>query len=214
MDLKSTPEDFSTPRIGATPPLGGEPGGGPAPGAQPFQSFMQGPAGALAQPSGATLSSPFDLAHQQMIPATPTFDTLLTQVNAAQTTLGDISTQFNTPNLKLKQSSKYLLKNKMSDANDHIFSAANKLGLETPEPSAAPAGPFGKFIGMITDGQNQLQAAQKQLQSLKDKGNQLSPADMLLVQVKLNLAQQELEYSSVVLSKAIDDIKMLFNVQL
>jgi hypothetical protein len=214
MDLKNSPEDFSSPRIGATPSVGSEPKMGTPTPSQSFQSFMQGQASPLSQAQGASLSSPFDLPHQQVLPATPTFDTLLTQVNAAHATLGDISTQLNTPNLKLKQSSKYLLKNKLSDANDHIYSASIKLGLEPPEATPAPAGPFGKFIGMITNGQNQLQEAQKQLQSLKDKGSQLSPADMLLVQVKLNLAQQELEYSSVVLSKAIDDLKMLFNVQL
>jgi hypothetical protein len=37
---------------------------------------------------------------------------------------------------------------------------------------------------------------------------------MLLIQVKMNKAQQALEYSSVLLGKAVEDIKTLFNVQI
>ncbi len=200
-----------TPGIGPTMPLGSDQKGLPS---SSFQSMMQQAAGQPGQASVSGIGSPFDLAQHAALTSTPSFDTLLTQVTSAQSTLGDISTQFNTQNLKLKQSSKYLLKNKLGDANDHIFSAGSVLGLEPPASSTTLSGPFGKFIGMITDGQNKLREAQTQLQSLKDKGHQMSPADMLLIQVKLNLAQQELEYSSVVLSNAISDIKMLFNIQL
>jgi hypothetical protein len=208
--MTSSPDEISTPRIGPTMPIGGDQKKMPA---SSFQSMMQQAGGAPGHPVSG-LGSPFDLAQRTALTSTPTLSTLITQVTAAQGTLGDISTQFNTPNLKLKQSRKYLLKNKMGEANDHIFSASSLLGLEPSEPSAPLAGPFGKFIGMISDGQNKLKEAQGQLQALKDKGQQLTPGDMLLVQVKLNLAQQELEYSSVVLSKAIDDMKMLFNIQL
>jgi hypothetical protein len=215
MTFNSKPEDvFGTDRIEHTVPVGGDQKKILTPQESTFQSFMEeAPTGKPGQ--AAPLASPFDLPqHSTALPATPTIDSLLSQTKSAQTTLGDISSQFNTPNLKLKQSSKYLLRNKLTDANAHLQTANSKLGAETPEESSPLAGPFGKFIGYVTDGQNRLQSAQQQLQSLKDKGDQLSPADMLLVQVKLNMAQQELEYSSVVLSKAVDDIKMLFNVQL
>lgn len=205
-----SPDEISTPRIGPTMPVGSGPSKEPT---TSFQSMMKQPGSGAGQPVSG-LGSPFDLAQRSALTSTPTFDTLLTQVTAAQSTLGDMSTQFNTPNLKLKQSSKYLLKNKLGEAKDHIFSASSLLGLEPKESETPLEGPFGKFIGLISDGQNKLREAQTQLQALKDKGEQLTPGDMLLIQVKLNLAQQELEYSSVVLSKAIDDMKMLFNIQL
>jgi hypothetical protein len=212
MTAKSFPEDVSrTQKIDATAPIGQDSKTNLPPQTS-FQTYMQSPSSAPTPNAG--LASPFNLPQQQaFLPSNPTMTTLLSQATAAQTTLGDINSQLSTPNLKLKQSSKYLLKNKLTDANGHLATAGTKLGLQPQEPTQL-SGPFGKFIGLVTDGQNQMRAAQQQLQALKAKGDQLSPADMLLVQVKLNLAQQELEYSSVVLSKAIDDMKQLFNVQL
>ncbi len=52
------------------------------------------------------------------------------------------------------------------------------------------------------------------LAQISAKGEQMSPSDMLMVQIKLNKAQQELEYSSLLLGKAIDDLKMMMNIQL
>jgi hypothetical protein len=205
--------DDEIPRSNTVGPIGQE---APKPPTQPFQSYMQG-----AQPNALLAStppqvSPFDLAHGTLPPAGPTMTTLLAQAKQAHTVLGDMATQLNTPNLKLKQSSKALLKKKLGSANSHLRSAAAAMGAEVIPESATPAGanPIQKFLAMITDGQTQLQGAQDLIAGLKDKGENLSAADMLLIQIKLNKAQQELEYSSILLSKAMDDIKMLMNIQL
>lgn len=210
--MTTSPGDMEP--IGFTSPIGGDQKKMLNPQESTFQSFMeQAPSGKPGQAS--PLASPFDLpGHPSGLPTAPTLDTLLQQTKSAQLTLGDINSQLNTPNLRLKQSSKYLLRNKLSDANAHLLTANGKLGAEIPQPSVIPSGPLGKFVGLVTDGQNQLVAAQKQLQSLQAKGAHLTPADLLLVQVKLNMAQQEMEYSSVVLAKAVEDIKTLFSVQL
>jgi hypothetical protein len=183
---------------------------------EPFKSYMQGanPNPLLAPKT--TQVSPFDLAHGQPPPAGPTMNTLLAQATQAQSTLGDLSTQLTTPNLKLKQSSKYILKNKLSSAKANIQSASAKMGVPpAPDTEVPPgAGPLQKFLAMVTDGQHQMEGAMGLLKGLKDKGESLSPGDMLLVQIKMNKAQQELEYSSILLSKAVDDIKMLMNIQL
>lgn len=206
-------------RIGPTSPIGEDRKLETTTG-QSFSSFMQPNEGASSAAGiGKTpMASPFDLAHgQSTLPSGPNFQTLLTQVNGAQSTLGDLNMQLSNPNLKLKQSSKYLLKNKLSDANTHLHAANSKMGapLVEEEPQEDPgAGPIARFIGYVTSGQHQLEAAKQHLQAMKDQGQNLKPGDLLLIQVQLNLAQQSLEYSSVVLSKAMDDIKMLMNVQL
>ena len=69
-------------------------------------------------------------------------------------------------------------------------------------------------MNYLADGQQQLVSAQRQLQSLKAKGDSLAPADFLLIQVKLNKAQQELDFTSVLLSNAVSGFKTLMNVQL
>jgi hypothetical protein len=57
-------------------------------------------------------------------------------------------------------------------------------------------------------------SAQNQLMNLKGKGADLKPADFLSIQLKLAHAQQEIEYASIMLSKAVEDIKTMFNIQL
>src|SRR5271170_5520382 len=86
---------------------------------QAFASMMQeGTTTPMANAGKAPMISPFDLAHgQPPLAQAPTLETLLAQVNGAQSTMGDMANQLSYPNLKLKSSQKYLLKNKLTDAN-------------------------------------------------------------------------------------------------
>jgi hypothetical protein len=186
--------------------------------AQPFSSYMEeAKSSTLGGPAKTPLASPFEIAAgQTTLPATPTLATLTGQVVNAQSTLGDVNSYLNNPNLKLKQSSKYLLKNKLGDANTHIRTAATRLGVEEKkEEEISPgSGPIARFVNYVTNGQNLLESSKQRLNQMKELGENIKPADFLLIQVQLNLAQQSLEYSSVVLSKAMDDIKMIMNIQL
>lgn len=212
------PGDISRPEsILPTTPVGTGGGALNVP-TQSFSSFMKGgtPSPMMAAGKGSMIS-PFEMMQPPTrLPQVPTLDTLVTQVNSAQSTLGDISTQLNTPNLKLKPSTKYLVKNKMNDANTNLRAANDKMGAPLPEETEPSkfSGPLGKFFAYLTDGQAQLASAKDQLQSLKDKGDQITPGDFLMIQVKLGKAQQELEFTSVLLSNAVSDIKMLMQVQL
>jgi hypothetical protein len=185
---------------------------------QPFSSLMQqAPASPMAAAGKSPLISPFALMQGQAPVATaPTMATLLTQVNNVQSTLGDINAQLNTPKLKLKASTKYLAKSKLADANDNLRTFNAKIGASTPpEPDPSQfSGPLGRFFAYLNDGQVQMEQAKMQLQNLKDKGTHISPGDFLLIQVKLNKAQQLLEFTSVLLSNAVSDIKQLMQVQL
>lgn len=181
-----------------------------------FKSIMEGTQGSnLGKTTGQ--QSPFDVMQSQSLAASGAdVKTLLAQVNTAQTTLGDLNNELNTPKLKLKQSQRWLLKQKFSNANAHLRSANNKLGNPPSAPFEEPkeGGPIVKFLSYMTDGQHQLRLAHQKLGELNATGKALNPADLLLIQIKLAKAQQEMEYSSVVLSKAIDDMKTLMNVQL
>ncbi len=90
------------------------------------------------------------------------------------------------------------------------------MGGEVPKeaPPGQFKGPLGKFFAFLNDGVAQLSAAKQQLHQLQEKGGTLSPGDFLLVQVKLNKATQELEYTSVLLSNAVSGFKSLMQVQL
>ncbi|MGC1877751.1 MAG: hypothetical protein WA678_00065 [Rhabdochlamydiaceae bacterium] len=219
MGGKVLPGDIEDPgRIFAANPVGegaAEKGGLSVP-TQQFSSFMK--VGSPMENAGkSSMISPFALMQgQPPLAQAPTMDTLLAQVNSAQSTMGDINSQLNTPNLKLKASTKYLVKSKLNDANDNLRTFNAKLGGDVPkEPDISKfTGPLGRFFAYLTDGQNQMESAKQQLQNLKSKGDSISPGDFLLVQVKMNKAQQLLEFTSVLLSNAVGDIKQLMQVQL
>lgn len=187
---------------------------------QPFSSLMKTGEFPLANTGKNPMISPFDLMQSGHSPITQvaTTDNLLAQVKHAQSTLGDISNQLHTPKLKLRSSDKYLLKNKLHTTTANLHAVNAKLGASEEKPEEAPSpkfqGPLGRFMSYLADGQQQLVSAQRKLQSLKAKGDSLAPADFLLIQIKLNKAQQELDFTSVLLSNAVSGLKTLMQIQL
>ena len=181
-----------------------------------FQSHMQGAPAAPSQPAAPGGPTPLDLARQsQMQTAGPSFNSILAQAKNAQDSLGTVGDQLKTPNLKLRRSQTHLVKNKLTDANTYIRAAGSKLGIEAP-PMKAHTGstPIERFLSYVNDGQEQLLAVQQKLKDISASGEDIRPGDMMLIQVKMSQAQQEIEYSSVLLSKVIDSIKTILNTQL
>lgn len=193
-----------------------EKGGGMSAAGQPFSSFMAKPPSPTTAPSHVT--SPFALMQGgggTPMTTTPNVDALIGQMNKTQGTVADIHNQLSTPGLKLKASTKYLLKNKLSEANDNFHSLNTKIGVTNPsEPTSNMTGPFGKFVNYLAHGQQMMNAAKMQLQNIKADGTSMSPGDFLLVQLKMNKAQQLLEFSSVLLSTAVSDIKQFMQIQI
>ncbi len=221
-DKDPLPSDVSsTTKIEATPPVGD--------GQQDmetqdksFATMMQNKDQKAAQmtPKAETVS-PFDLAGLGAKPiASPNMDTLIGQANSVHNTLGSIQDQLSTPNLKLKSSQKYLVKNKLTDVNNHLTAANAKLGVPPQEESASAAGassatgPIAQFLGYVADGKNQLDAAKKQLSHITASGKNLAPADFMLLQLKFNKAQQELDFTSALLGKCVEGIKTIMGVQI
>lgn len=161
--------------------------------------------------------SPFDLAGQgRGNVAEPTNESLIDQMSSISSMLGDLQNQLNNKNLNLRQSQKYLLRKKLTNANELIRGAVGKAGVD---PGSAPTqfyrqNPIHKFLGLLTDSQKQLSQAKESVQHLGVPGKVISPGELLLMQAKLTKAQQELEYSSVLLSTAVSGFKTLFNIQL
>lgn len=166
--------------------------------------------------SSSTNISPMDLAAKETVSQTPTFQTLLAQSQNVQDTLGNVQNQLNTPNLKFKKSQATLLNSKLTQANEHLKAANEKMGANVPRDTKLPpnANPLTRYLSMVTDGQNKLVEAQTQLKNLNKEGTKLQPGDFLLIQVKLAQAQQEMEYSSVLLNKMVDALKQMMNIQL
>ncbi len=208
--------DSSPGRITPGKPL--EPAGTTPQPQRDFQQYMQeSPGGKMGQgPSGVSGQTPMNLAQGQALPGSPpTMDSIAAQARVAQDGLGQIGKQLRTPNLAFKRSQAHLLKNKLTGAHDYIRQAGEKVGIEA-SPFATPsgAGPLERFIAYVNDGQDQLLQVQQKLKAMSAKGQQLNAAEMLSVTVKMNLAQQEIEYSSTLLGKVIDSVKQIMNTQL
>lgn len=190
--------------------------GQPPSGSNSFESYMQkGTAPQGTQGTGSA-PSPMDIARPTNMQTTgPTLTTLQDQARTAQDTLGTVKQQLDTPNLKLKRSQAHLLKNKLTDSQTYARAAADKIGVETPKTQVpAQGGPLERFIYYVNDGENQFDAIHAKLQEMSASGKQLNAGDMMFMQVKMNLAQQEIEYSSTLLSKVISSITTIMNIQL
>lgn len=185
-----------------------------------FESYMQG-TGAQAnvsasQPQAPTGPTPMDMAKTPvMSTAGVSFNSILAQAKTSQDSLGIVEKQLKDKNLKLKRSQSHLVRQKLGDANEYTRAAGSKMGAKMPESNMAPGlTGISRFIAMVNDGQDQLLAVQNHLSDIAAKGTQMSAADMMSVQVKMGLAQQEIEYTSTLLSKVIQSITQVINTQL
>lgn len=176
-----------------------------------FESLMR----KETEPSKSQVS-PMQLAQMQQAGISSTTESLLGQVNATTTQINDIRNKLNTPDLTLKNSHQKLLNSKLNDANSHLQKASEYLGANDINPTqiADDTTPIAKFLGYLTDGQNRLIAAKQQLSYISSKGGELHPSEMMLIQINLSQAQQEIEFSSILLGKVTDALKQTLSMQL
>ncbi len=71
--------------------------------------------------------------------------------------------------------------------------------------------PVRKFINLLTEGQNKLEQLDRHLLTLHEQ--ELSPAKMLAIQVKMGHIQHEIELFASLLNKAIESTKTIMNTQ-
>src|SRR5690606_25576753 len=103
----------------------------------------------------------------------------------------------------------------LSSSATHMRAVNETLGIEPPPaPPMQTKGPLSKLFGYLSDGENQMNAAQAEIGKLQADGKQLNPADLLRIQMKINQAQQEVDYSSLLVSKAVTALTQLLNTQL
>lgn len=114
--------------------------GGPTSSQTPGQSFESYMEKAKGKPeAGGPTTTPFDLAKARTpLMQGPTFDSLMAQAKSIHGTLGDINTDLQTKNLKLKPSERHLLRTKLQNANGYLKAANTDLGVKPPPPPPLP----------------------------------------------------------------------------
>lgn len=141
---------------------------------------------------------------------------LLAQSQQVIAQIDTIKDKLSTPNLELKGSVQTLLKNKLSHIDDNLRIALQKAGVDyVHSEKVAPNtnNPIDRFLGLLTDGQYQLEHLANDVQTIADRKGELSPAYMLALQIKVGHVQQELEFFTSLLNKALESTKTIMNVQ-
>jgi len=125
-------------------------------------------------------------------------------------------TQAKTPNLKLSPVDEGMLSEKLVHIDATLKSALGIAGVEAKAVPvvAAPTNPMMKFLNYLTHGDRQLASLVGEIRSADINKEELSPSRLLAIQIKLNFVQQELEFFTSVLNKAIESTKTLLQVQI
>lgn len=127
-----------------------------------------------------------------------------------------LKNQLGSPDLKLKGSTQTMLRNKLSHIDDNLKVALENAGVEfeAPKQFVSPATkPIETFLGYLTNGQEQLKTLASEVGSWSANKGEISPAKMLMVQVKVGMIQHELEFFANLLNKSLESTKTIMNVQ-
>lgn len=130
--------------------------------------------------------------------------------------IDEIKSKLETPNLKIKGSVQRILRNKLDHIDESLKTALDKAGIEVKPLEKIELSvntPIERFLGMLTNGQEQLKTLGTEVQNYHLNGKDLSPATMLTVQIKVGQIQQEIELFSSLLNKALESVKTIMNIQ-
>lgn len=138
--------------------------------------------------------------------------------NQAEDVIAQIDTLKNkleTPNLEIKGSVQTILRNKLGHIDESLKIALDNAGLEykPPEKPTSLNAPMDRFLGLLTHSQSQLETLASDVQTMALMDKELSPANMLLIQIKVSYIQQEIELFTSMLNKALESTKTIMNVQ-
>lgn len=145
---------------------------------------------------------------------------LVEQAHGVIAQIEEVKAKLATPDLELKGSVQTLLRNKLTHIDENLKIALNRAGLEyAPQDLNAPTtpgtstNPIERFLGLLTHGQYQLQRLANDIQHMSNTPNDINPASMLAIQLKMGYVQQELELFANLLNKSLESIKTIMNVQ-
>lgn len=206
---KIEPIDTSTPGKGENIGNAGQ----PAP-------FNLEPAGAAPQAAGAVNApSPMEVAGQTMT-GTPTSEQVSQNMQQLVQQLEGVKNQLQTTPLQLNSSQQQVMQYRLNRFQEHVHSLADKVGVSAPPPGPATGAPsqagsvVSTYLSYLTSGQSLLQQSMQQLNAGSAGGKQLSPSDLLAVQLKVNTAQQDIQFFSSFLGSSLDALKQTMNINM
>ena len=139
---------------------------------------------------------------------------LVAQAEDVIAQIDTLKTKLETPELDIKSSVQTLLRNKLNHIDENLKVALDKTGSEYTEPVRAEgmSKPIDRFLGLLSNSQNQLETLATDVRAMS-VSNEMSPASMLLIQIKVAQVQQQIELFTSMLNKALESTKTIMNVQ-
>lgn len=141
---------------------------------------------------------------------------LVAQADEVVKQIDTIKSKLTTPDLELKPGTQTLLQNKLSHIDENLRVAMSKAGLEyhpTAHLDNKTVNPIERFLGFLTSGQSQLASLSNEVNQMHLNNKEISPANMLRIQMKVGYITQEIEFFTAVLNKALESTKTIMNVQ-
>lgn len=120
------------------------------------------------------------------------------------------------PDLRLSPAHDAILTDKLIHVDSSLKTALSKVGVEvTAQEIHQTMGqkPLVKFLNMLSNSDRQLSTMVTEINALNNSKERLTPEKLLAVQIKLSFVQQELEFFTNVLNKALEGTKTIMNVQ-
>jgi signal transduction histidine kinase len=140
---------------------------------------------------------------------------LIAQSQEVMGKIDQLKQKLSTPNLELKSSIQQELRNKLSHIDDNLRVAMSRSGIEytPPPPPEKSHNVIERFLGLLTDSQDKLQNLTTDIARVDASNKPFSPATMIVLQMKVGMMQQEIEFFTTVLNKALESTKTIMNVQ-
>jgi len=142
---------------------------------------------------------------------------LVAQANEVVHHIEEIKQKLATPNLEIKPGTQTLLQNKLLHIDENLRVALSKAGVEYTPPAAHTenklVNPMERFLGFLTHGQEQLKTLSSEVEQMHINRKEITPANMLRIQMKVGYIQQEIEFFTGVLNKALESTKTIMNIQ-
>jgi hypothetical protein len=116
---------------------------------------------------------------------------------------------------EIKPSYQTLLRSRLGHIDDNLKIALNKAGVEYTPPQATGTenkSAIHKFISMLNNSEHQLKNLGGVVDQLGSTG-EISPSNMLAIQMKMGYVQQQIELFTNLLNKALESTKTIMNVQ-
>lgn len=196
-----------------------------APNKEHFSTLMQGEQATVraARPEGK--ASLMDTVRDMNFSGSPTgkvsTQSLLAQTDQVISKIDEVKETLAAPNVSIKSPTHVkLLENKLSHIDESLRIALSKAGVELTPVQGQPkvplienSNPIERFLGLLTDGQWQLDKLSQELTLMGKANKELSPVNMLAIQIKVGQIGQELQLFYSLLSKALESVKTIMNIQ-